>query len=485
VVEIKNKGISRSIQLHPSNSHYFQFDGKPIILITSAEHYGAIVNEDFNYTTYLNALKSYGLNYTRIYPGFLFEPENKFMKGNTLGPKPESIVLPWARSQMPGYVLGGNLFDLDQWDLHYFERLKNFIAQASKRSIVVEICFFNAQYSDTWPISPLYFKNNIQGIGNCDYKDAQTLKHPDLVGREEDYVRKIAQEVNQFDNVVLEICDEPIITGTPLSLAGPWVRHFAKAIKNIEKELPKKHLIAQQVEGPLGGPCDLSNDPDVSVIVAQYVWEASGEQMGGMKALDFEYGHNKPIELNETYYYPAWYKGDQVAASRVEAWEFIVGGGAGFNHLNGRYTVPDPAGDTPDNAQVCQALKNLKEFMNSFDFIKMRPDKSFVANGIPSDTYCRSISEQGEQYALYIHHSIRGKEGPTSEQDVYVVTLGKYSETLMLNLPRGSYQAEWVNPASGTIIRTEKFVHKGGNRIATSPTYLVDTALRIKRTKKS
>jgi hypothetical protein len=41
---------------------------------------------------------------------------------------------------------------------------------------------------------------------------------------------------------------------------------------------------------------------------------------------------HKPIELNETFYYPGWYKGDKVAASRVEAWEFMVGGGAGFNH---------------------------------------------------------------------------------------------------------------------------------------------------------
>ena len=43
--------------------------------------------------------------------------------------------------------------------------------------------------------------------------------------------------------------------------------------------------------------------------------------MGGMKALDYEYGRNKPIEFNETAYYPFWYKGDKVGDSRVEAWE--------------------------------------------------------------------------------------------------------------------------------------------------------------------
>ena len=87
------------IKLHPANPHYYLFHGQPTILITSAEHYGGVVNKDFDYVAYFDALKAYGLNYTRIYPGFLFEPMGKFMKGNTLGAKPISLTLPWARSR--------------------------------------------------------------------------------------------------------------------------------------------------------------------------------------------------------------------------------------------------------------------------------------------------------------------------------------------------------------------------------------------------
>src|SRR5690349_3414498 len=96
------------IKLNPVNPHYYLFDGKPTILITSAEHYGGVVNGEFDYIAYFDALKAYGMNYTRIYPGFLFEPMGKFMKGNTLGSKPSKLVLPWARSDKPGYPLGGN-----------------------------------------------------------------------------------------------------------------------------------------------------------------------------------------------------------------------------------------------------------------------------------------------------------------------------------------------------------------------------------------
>src|SRR5882724_353508 len=106
---------SEPIKLHPANPHYFSFNGQPTILITSAEHYGGVVNKDFDYVSYFDELKSYGLNYTRIYPGALFEPLGKFIEGNTLAPKPASLIVPWARSNVPGYLVCGNKFDLDHW----------------------------------------------------------------------------------------------------------------------------------------------------------------------------------------------------------------------------------------------------------------------------------------------------------------------------------------------------------------------------------
>jgi hypothetical protein len=468
------------IRLHPSNPHYFLYKGQPTVLITSAEHYGAVVNLEFDYLAYLDALKSYGLNYTRIYPGALFEPKDKFIKGNTLGVKPDQLILPWARSNKPGYAQGGNLFDLNQWDNDYFLRLKDFIAQASDRDIVVEICFYNAQYDDTWPISPLYYKNNIQGVGNCHFNDAQTLKHPDLVKCEDAYVSKIVQEVNSFDNVILEICDEPLLNGTPIDSAGAWINHTIEVIKKTESGLPQKHLIAQQLEGPVGGPVDFSGHPDVSIIVAQYDW-AAGDQMGGMQALDKMYGSNKAIELNETDYYPAWYgkNNDKVAASRVEAWEFIVGGGAGFNHLNGNYTAQNPGGLTEDNVLICNALNSLSQFIYSFDFIRMRPDKSFIISGIPEGVFCRAMSEPGKQYSMYLHHSVRKRESS------YDVVPGKYQDKFVMSFPKGKYRAEWINPADGNVIHKQVFkVNKDKNQSLKSPEYSLDIALRVKRIQK-
>ncbi len=57
------------LSLHPDNPHYFVFRERPTVLITSGEHYGAVLNLDFDYKTYLETLKNEGLNHTRTWVG--------------------------------------------------------------------------------------------------------------------------------------------------------------------------------------------------------------------------------------------------------------------------------------------------------------------------------------------------------------------------------------------------------------------------------
>lgn len=456
----------------PQNPHYFQFRDEPTILITSAEHYGAVINLDFDYIAYLDVLSSFGLNYTRIYTGAYLEPEHYFIQDNTLGPRIGRHCLPWGRSSKPGYPLGGNLFDLDQWNLEYFNRLRDFISQAGRRGIVVEVCLFNAMYPDTWNKMPLYYENNLQGIGRCECKDFQTIKDQTLFAYQEAYVSKICAELNDIDNVIFEICDEPGIHGTTPEEYTPWLIALVGVIEETERSLLNRHLIAQQVCGNIGGAGDVSNDPRVSLIVSQYIGGTSGGQFGGMQLLDASYDLDKPIELNETAYYPIWYEGDRIAASRVEAWEFIIGGGAGFNHLNGLFSTINPSAKDCGNEPVLQSLQVLMHFMKGFDFIRMSRKPAFILGNPAEGTYVRGISEPGKQYAVYIHHS--------KNQNVkYIVQPGNYMDMLHIDLPSGSYRVEWIDSTTGNILKREQIKHTGDMRIFTSPNYSIDIALRI------
>jgi len=201
----------------------------------------------------------------------------------------------------------------------------------------------------------------------------------------------------------------------------------------------------------------------------------SAEHYGAVINEDFKYKDNKPIELNETGYFPLWYKGDRVADSRVEGWEFIVGGRAAFNHLNGLFTVENPAGKSAENERVLRALESLQWFMEGFDFVRMAPDKDFLVSGVSAPQYHRALNEQGKQYALYIHHS---SEKPGA---AYTVVPGQYREELVVRLPPGRYRAEWIEPETGATLGSEELAHEGGNRTLKTPAYKVDIALRIKR----
>ncbi|MHC4582073.1 MAG: DUF6298 domain-containing protein, partial [Planctomycetota bacterium] len=156
---------SGPLRLHPDNPHYFQFRGEPAVLITSGEHYGAVINLDFEYVAYLEELARYGFNHTRLFTGTYREVPGSFgIAGNTLAPAPKRYAAPWGRSSTPGYFDGGNKFDLTRWDEAYFTRLKDFAGQAAKRGIVVEVTLFCTMYSEElWKVSPMHAANNING----------------------------------------------------------------------------------------------------------------------------------------------------------------------------------------------------------------------------------------------------------------------------------------------------------------------------------
>ena len=158
------------IRLHPENPHYFLFRGRPAVLVTGTEHYGAVLNLDFNYVRYLDELRSKGLNLTRTFTGVYREvPGNFRIAGNTLAPAPGRFICPWVE-------VSRDKFDLKRWNPAYFRRLKDFVRQAGKRGIVVELSLFCPYYEDSmWDVAPWNAKNNINGAGNLKRTEAYTL----------------------------------------------------------------------------------------------------------------------------------------------------------------------------------------------------------------------------------------------------------------------------------------------------------------------
>jgi hypothetical protein len=444
----------RPIQLHPDNPHYFLWRGKPTILITSGEHYGAVLNRAFDYKKYLKTLESHGFNLTRTFSGAYCEPIGAFkIQNNTLAPAKDKLICPWARSNTPGYANGGNKFDLTKWDKTYFERLRNFVNEAGKRGIVVELVLFCPFYKeDMWKLSPMNAINNINDIGKMERTEVYTLNHPRLLAVHDSMVRRIAKELRDFDNVYYEICNEPYFGGVTLE----WQNHIAEVIVKAEAKFKTKHLIAQNIANK--SEKIIKPNPHVSIFNFHYAKPP--------KAITENYGSYKVIGDDET-----GFAGSEPKPYRLEGWDFIIAGGAVYDNLDYSFTIKHEDGTAEINAPgsgghvLHRQLEILKDFINSFDFIKMKPDNSVIKGGIPDKATARALVQTGHAYAIYINGGNEAK--------------------LIVELPKGNYRAEWVNTKTGRIDKIETFQHTDGNRTLLSSKYVDDIALRIRRLSKS
>ncbi len=473
------------LTLHPENPHYFLYKGKPTLVITSGEHYGAVLNLDFNYVTYLDELASKKLNGTRTFSGAYVEPQGAFnIAQNTLAPAQNRFICPWPRSDTPGYANGGNKFDLSKWDDAYFQRLRDFVEQAHRRGIVVEMNLFCPFYEEAqWNLSPQNVANNINQIGNVARTNVYTLdKNGGLIGVHDAMVKKFVTELNSFDNVYYEICNEPYFGGVTLE----WQHHIAETILATERNLPKKHLISRNVAN---GAAKVENaHPLISVLNFHYAAPPNTVAMN--------YGLNRVIGDNET-----GFRGTNNLAYRSEAWAFILAGGGLYNNLDYSFvaghedgTFVYPAGQPGGGNRHFRAeLQTLRDFMAGFDFIHMKPAQDLVHASVRPGEESHALAKAGKEYAIYIG-PIPTKKGDKAEsvstplkwRELCPHTLkpfcrGTHSVAVEISAPDGNYTAEWIDPVSGHVGPKEKMKCENGTLRIASPEYAEDIGLAVRR----
>jgi hypothetical protein len=441
---------AQPLALHPDNPHYFLFRGKPAVLVTSGEHYGALLNLDFDYRKYLARLEADGMNLTRTFPGAYVEPVGSFkIERNTLAPAANRLICPWARSDTPGYANGGNRFDLNRWDPAFFRRLKDLVNQASRRGIVVELNLFTPMYEDAqWSYSPMNAANNVNGIGQVGKHEVYTIdKEPRLLAIQVAMVREIVRELNGFDNIYYEICNEPYFGG----VTRAWHDRITDVIVATEKTLPNKHLISWNVANDYA----VARDPHPAISIFNFHYARPG-------AATDNYARNKVLGLNET-----GFKGTRDDYYRKQAWEFMVAGGGLYNNLDYSFCVghedgtfpvraPTPGGGGP---QLRRQLHVLVEFLRRFDFVRMKPANELIGSGARKESALQVLVEPGKQYAVYLRN-------------------GK-AMTVELNLPKGNYDGEWIDAVTGRQVGTFKLDHDRGIARIQAPDLDQDCALRI------
>jgi hypothetical protein len=380
------------LKMSETNNRYLEFRGKPVILMGSTEHYGALMNLDFDYVKYFDELQRSGLNLTRTFTGIYVEPEGAFnIEKNTLAPTAGRLITPFARSTEPGYANGGNKFDLSQWDEAYFERLRDFVEQADKRDIIVEITLFSSNYEDAqWQVNPQNPQNNINNLPEVPFNEVQTLLHQEYLQFQENMLKKIVEELNPYKNVYFEICNEPYADQIPQD----WHLHMARLVRETENSLPNKHIVSWNYENN-GGRIDQL--PSYYSMVNFHYAEP--------RAVTENYHLNVPIGDNET-----GFKGNADWPYRVEAWAFMLAGGALFNHLDYSFAVGHESGDFAyprsqpggGNAGLREQFGFLRKFLEGMDFLQMKANPSFVISA-SDPTIQTQVFANDSTYNVYLY----------------------------------------------------------------------------------
>jgi hypothetical protein len=445
----------QTLALYPQNPHYFILKGRPAVLVTSGEHYGAVLNTAFDYRKYLDTLRKDHLNLTRTFSGSYREvPGNFKITKNTLAPEAGKFIAPWAQRD--------GKFDLTKWDENYFTRLKDFVSYAGRNGVVVELVLFCPLYEDSmWSVSPMNAKNNVNGIGDVPRTEVLAMKDERLTAVQDAMVRKIVTELRSFDNLYYEICNEPYFGGVTL----PWQEHISKVIAEAEAGSGRKHLIAQN----WANGSKVIDAPNPLVGLFNFHYSRPPGSVGMNWKLDRAIGNNE-----------TGFDGPSDAIYRVQGWDFLMAGGALYNNLDYSFVAgqedgtfaPPEATPGGGSATLRRQLGYLRAFFDAIPFGQMKPA---TVQG-PEGASVRGLELPGKVYAVYMHHGRVVKDGKPR----YQVDGEAASREVILTVVSGNYEARWRDPRSGKDIKLDKAT-AGSELRLTSPVYAEDIALIVRR----
>lgn len=460
------------LSVHPTNGRYFAApDGRAVYLTGShtwanLQDIGLPGGPPFPYGEYLDFMQAYSHNFMRLW---MFEhPERASWTDVCIQFDP----LPWARTG-PGLAADGKpRFDLDCWNEAYFTRLRERTILAGERGIYVAVMLFQgwslhktrAVTGDPWPMHPFNAANNVNGVDvpytamdDDEHPSLHSLHNPGVLARQEAYVRKVIETVNDLDSVLYEIINE--------GGAIAWQVHMIEFIHRIEANLPKQHpvgmthrisprqlnaeLFASPAEWvspakePLdwlvpGSAClqDYQNDPPVAdgrkVILndTDHLWGHGGNPKWVWKS--FLRGHN-PIFMDP--WWPLYIESDP----QVTPWVFVGG-------------ITKDSRDYPDWEPTRRAMGDTRRYAERMDLAAMTPQPCLA-----STRYC--LADRGSEYLVYL------PDGG--------------SVTLDLCDAEGVYAVEWYLPSLGRAIPGAHPV-SGGDYVAMSAPYTGDAVLYLK-----
>jgi hypothetical protein len=427
------------LRIFSSNPRYFTIDGVHAVFLAGSHTWADFQDQGtphpaaFDYTSYVNFLKSHEFNFTQLWTWW-------FPNG---GPAHEGPIqftappFPWARSG-PGFADdGGPQFDFTKLDQNYFDRMRSRVIEAAQSGIYVSIYLFNG-YEFQFDVNPhdgnpFEKTNNVNGIDcprTCPTDNSQIPAQAWTY--EKNYIHKVIDTVNDLDNVLYMTSNE---SGSPYS--DTWEASVIAEVKSYEAGKPKQH--------PVGMGFQYTGGTDEKLYSSAADWVSPAYGGGGLNAPSDATGQcpvrtgnggainpaspNCKVVINDTDHDCG------ICGTQAWAWENFARGnnllfmdaylvqGFGNNPSRtwffGRRTTLDPRWDP-----VRDAMRDILIYSKRIDLAHMTPQDAMSTSGY-------ALADPGSQYLVY----------STTNSFTLITVVGTYT-------------FEWFNPSTHTTVQT-------------------------------
>jgi hypothetical protein len=377
---------TKRIEIYKQNPAYWQYKGKPVLLIGGTKEDNLFQIPDLK--EHLDLLEYVGGNYVR----------------NTMSSRDEGNVWPFKKVNAK--------YDLDQWNDEYWRRFENLLKLTQERDIIVQIEVWATfdYYRENWAVNPFNPKNNINYTAEQTELPEQVNTHPTstennffwsvpaernqkiVLKYQQRFVDKILSYSLEFGNVLYCMDNETSVT-------PEWGKYWSEYIKAEAKEAgvtvhttemwDKWDLAHPQHNATFDHPetysfVDISQNNHQK---GQTHWDNAQRQRQRARIAD----NVRP--LNNVKIYGAdtgKFGNDRDGMERF--WRNIFGGLA-----SARFHRPDSGLGLSEKAQAnIHSMRLITDKMNVFE---CAPHNDLLSDRESNEAYC--LANPGTEYAVY------------------------------------------------------------------------------------
>jgi hypothetical protein len=441
------KSRAEGISVYPENPYYWQYKGKPVLLLGGSSNDNLFQQSFAGLDEELDKLVSYGGNYLRC----------------SMSSRDEGDEFPFYRDEQTG------LYDLGKWNDNYWEKLDYFLEATRKREIIVQIEIWetydfytrsshvidgktawernpfnpvnNGNYSESESGMFNIFRSNGQEIINPFFNTVLPLPEPFnfetrpvVLAYQQKFVDKLLSLSLKYNHVLYCIDNE--------TQADPkWSVYWSQYIRKRAKEQNTSIEVTEMFDpfDPTGGAVEgavmqslsthfftLRSNVSVTLndpVNFSFIEISNNNAQTGQVHFETAYYIREKIQdsgilrpINNVKIYGAGEGGWNGSAKdgQERFWRNVFAGAASV-----RFHRPDAGLGSSDVA--LSHIKSMRMLTSEMDFFNHKPANHLLSNREANEAYC--LASEEKEYAVYFP--------------------GKGDVTL--NVPSGKYEIRWMN----------------------------------------